>query len=149
MGVIAVVTIWPFPSFGSTQIQVLGRMHQGDIRAAVTATSIRVCMQVEYELCAWPTRIRLVETEILARQGLRLPAITLKCLRTAPAIYCQPSIPTGHQHLAKKASSGASNQRGAVAGGRRAGDFVDEQGSALPWLQRVDSIGGNRGCTRS
>src|ERR1700688_3298535 len=47
------------------------------------------------------THNRRVETEILARQGLRLPPITLTCLRTA-GIYCQPSVSIEHQHLAKK-----------------------------------------------
>ncbi len=88
------------------------------------------------------THNRRVETEVLARQGLRLPPITLKCLRTA-GIYCQPSISIEHQHLAKKyvlrgvESGGAVTEVGAYA------SFVDEQGNALPWLQRVDSIGVN------
>jgi hypothetical protein len=83
-----------------------------------------------------------LETEILARQGLRLPPITLKCLRTA-GIYCQPSVSIEHQHLAKKyvlrgvESGGAVTEVGAYA------SFVDEHGNALPWLQRVDSIGVN------
>jgi hypothetical protein len=85
---------------------------------------------------------RRLEAEILARQGLRLPPITLKCLRTA-GIYCQPSVSIEHQYLAKKyvlrgvESGGAVAEVGAYAG------FLDEQGNALPWLQRVDSIGVN------
>jgi hypothetical protein len=85
---------------------------------------------------------RRLETEVLARQGLRLPPITLKCLRTA-GIYCQPSVSIEHQHLAKKyvlrgvESGGAVSEVGAYA------SFVDEQLNALPWLQRVDSIGVN------
>jgi hypothetical protein len=47
------------------------------------------------------THNRRLEAEILARQGLRLPPITLKCLRTA-GIYCQPSVSIEHQHLAKR-----------------------------------------------
>jgi hypothetical protein len=53
------------------------------------------------------THNRRVETEVLARQGLRLPPITLKCLRTA-GIYCQPSVSIEHQHLAKKYSARAA-----------------------------------------
>jgi hypothetical protein len=53
------------------------------------------------------TQNRRVETEVLARQGLRLPPITLKCLRTA-GIYCQPSVSIEHQHLAKKYSARAA-----------------------------------------
>jgi hypothetical protein len=85
---------------------------------------------------------RRLETEILARQGLRLPAITLKCLRTA-GIYCQPSISIEHQHLAKRYVLRGVESGGAVAEVGAYASFVDEQGNALPWLQRVDSIGVN------
>jgi hypothetical protein len=85
---------------------------------------------------------RRVETEVLARQGLRLPPITLKCLRTA-GIYCQPSISIEHQHLAKKYVLRGVESGGAVAEVGAYASFVDEQGNALPWLQRVDSFGVN------
>jgi hypothetical protein len=85
---------------------------------------------------------RRVETEVLARQGLRLPPITLKCLRTA-GIYCQPSISIEHQHLAKKYVLRGVDSGGAVAEVGAYASFVDEQGNTLPWLQRVDSIGVN------
>jgi hypothetical protein len=83
-----------------------------------------------------------LEAEILARQGLRLPPITLKCLRTA-GIYCQPSVSIEHQHLAKKYVLRGVESGGAVADVGAYASFVDEQGNALPWLQRVDSIGLN------
>jgi hypothetical protein len=85
---------------------------------------------------------RRVETEVLARQGLRLPPITLKCLRTA-GIYCQPSVSIEHQHLAKKYVLRGVESGGAVAEVGAYASFVDERGNALPWLQRVDSIGVN------
>ncbi len=85
---------------------------------------------------------RRLETEILARQGLRFPAITLKCLQTA-GIYCQPSVSIEHQHLAKKYVLRGVESGGAVAEVGAYASFVDEQGNALPWLQRVDSIGVN------
>lgn len=88
------------------------------------------------------THNRRLETEILARQGLRLPPITLKCLRTA-GIYCQPSLSIEHQHLAKKYVLRGVESGGAVAEVGAYASFVDEQGNALPWLQRVDSIGVN------
>ena len=88
------------------------------------------------------THNRRVETEVLARQGLRLPPITLKCLRTA-GIYCQPSVSIEHQHLAKKYVLRGVESGGAVADVGAYASFVDEQGNALPWLQRVDSIGVN------
>ncbi len=88
------------------------------------------------------THNRRVETEVLARQGLRLPPITLKCLRTA-GIYCQPSVSIEHQHLAKKYVLRGVESGGAVAEVGAYASFVGEQGDALPWLQRVDSIGVN------
>jgi hypothetical protein len=88
------------------------------------------------------THNRRLETEVLARQGLRLPAITLRCLQTA-GIYCQPSVSIEHQHLAKKYVLRGVESGGAVAEVGAYASFVDEQGNALPWLQRVDSIGVN------
>jgi hypothetical protein len=88
------------------------------------------------------THHKRVETDVLARQGLRLPAITLKRLRTA-GIYCQPSVSIEHQHLAKKYVLRGVESGGAVAEVGAYASFVDEQGNALPWLQRVDSIGVN------
>jgi len=88
------------------------------------------------------THHRRVDTEVLARQGLRLPPITLKCLLTA-GIYCQPSISIEHQHLAKKYVLRGVESGGAVAEVGAYASFVDERGNALPWLQRVDSIGVN------
>lgn len=80
--------------------------------------------------------------EVLARQGLRLPALTLKRLRTC-GIYCQPSISIEHQHLAKRyvlrgvESGGAVAELGAYSG------FMDAHGESLSWLQRIDSVGVN------
>ena len=88
------------------------------------------------------THNRRLETEILARQGLRLPPITLNCLRTA-GIYCQPSVSIEHQHLAKKYVLRGVESGGAVAEVGAYASFVDDRGNALPWLQRVDSIGVN------
>jgi hypothetical protein len=88
------------------------------------------------------THNRRVETEVLARQGLRLPLITLKCLRRA-GIYCQPSVSIEHQHLARKYVLRGVESGGAVAEVGAYASYVGEQGAALPWLQRVDSIGVN------
>lgn len=80
--------------------------------------------------------------EILARQGMRLPSITLKRLRDA-RIYCQPTLSIECQQVAKRwvlrgvESGGAATDFGAYSG------FVSTDGSALPWLQRVDSVGMN------
>jgi hypothetical protein len=80
--------------------------------------------------------------EILARQGLRLPAIILKHLRSA-GIYCQPTVSIEHQHLARMYVLRGVESGGAVADLGAYSSFVAEDGNALPWLQRVDSIGVN------
>ena len=84
----------------------------------------------------------LDQREILARQGLRLPALTLKRLRSA-GIYCQPSISIEHQHLAKRYILRGVESGGAVADLGAYSSFVAEHGTALGWLQRVDSVGVN------
>jgi hypothetical protein len=82
------------------------------------------------------------QREILARQGLRLPAITLKRLQSA-GIYCQPTVSIEHQHLARMYVLRGVESGGAVADLGAYSSFVAEDGNALPWLQRVDSIGVN------
>jgi hypothetical protein len=82
------------------------------------------------------------ETEILARQGLRLPGVVLKHLRTA-GIYCQPTVSIEHQHLARKYVLRGVESGGAVADLGAYSSFVGERGESLAWLQRVDSVGVN------
>jgi hypothetical protein len=91
---------------------------------------------------ATPPKHSLDQREVLARQGLRLPALTLKRLRTA-GIYCQPSISIEHQHLAKRYILRGVESGGAVADLGAYSSFVHEHGTALGWLQRVDSVGVN------
>lgn len=80
--------------------------------------------------------------EILARQGLRLPAAVLKQLRST-GIYCQPSVSIERQHVAKRYVLRGVESGGAVADLGAYASFVDEQGRPLGWLQRVDSVGVN------
>ncbi len=87
-------------------------------------------------------RERQEQREIIARQGLRLPAITLKRLRSA-GIYCQPTVSIEYQHLANKYVLRGVESGGAVAELGAYSSFVDEHGNALPWLQRIDSVGVN------
>ena len=82
------------------------------------------------------------QREIVARQGLRLPAITLKLLRST-GIYCQPTVSIEHQHLARMYVLRGVESGGAAADLGAYSSFVREDGNALPWLQRVDSIGVN------
>jgi hypothetical protein len=80
--------------------------------------------------------------ELLARQGLRFPAIILRHLRSA-GIYCQPTVSIEHQHLAKRYVLRGVECGGAVADLGAYASFTDEQGNALAWLQRVDTVGVN------
>lgn len=86
--------------------------------------------------------LRESRREILTRQGMRLPTITLKHLRSA-GIYCQPTLSIEHQHAAGSwvlrgvESGGAVPDLGAYA------SFVAVDGSALSWLQRVDTVSVN------
>ena len=80
--------------------------------------------------------------ELLARQGLRLPALTLKQLRST-GIYSQPSISIEHQHLARRYVLRGVESGGAVAELGAYSSFVGEHGEQLGWLQRIDSIGVN------
>ena len=81
-------------------------------------------------------------TEVLARQGLRLPQIVLRRLRDA-GIYCQPTVSVEHQNMAKKYVVRGAESGGAVADLGMYSSFMGEHGETLPWLQRVDSIGVN------
>jgi hypothetical protein len=80
--------------------------------------------------------------EILARQGLRLPAVILKHLRFA-GIYCQPTIAVEHQRVARKWVLRGLESGGAVADVGAYTSFVGPDGGTLCWLQKVDSIGVN------
>ena len=137
-------------SLRPAQVQVLGRMHQRDDPRRIGTTNSSQEGGMKMKHVATTQSHPVDHRELLARQGLRLPAVTLKHLRSA-GIYCQPSISIEHQHLAKKyvlrgvESGGAVGELGAYS------SFVDEQGAALSWLQRIDSIGSqrrtrNRGC---
>ena len=81
-------------------------------------------------------------TEVLARQGLRLPQIVLKRLRDA-GIYCQPTVSIEHQNLTKKYVLRGVESGGAITGLGAYSSFMGERGESLPWLQRVDSIAAN------
>jgi hypothetical protein len=84
----------------------------------------------------------LERRELLARQGLRFPAIILRHLRDA-GIYCQLTVSIEHQHLAKRYVLRGAECGGAVPNLGAYASFTDEQGNALAWLQRVDTVGVN------
>ena len=80
--------------------------------------------------------------ELLARQGLRFPAIILRHLRSA-GIYCQPTVSIEHQHQGKRYVLRGVESGGAQADLGAYSSFTDEHGNALAWLQRVDTVGVN------
>jgi hypothetical protein len=84
----------------------------------------------------------LEHRELLARQGLRFPAIILRRLGGA-GIYCQPTVSIEHQNFAKRYVLRGVESGGAVADLGAYASFTDERGNALPWLQRVDTVGVN------
>lgn len=89
-----------------------------------------------------PRNQELEHRELLARQGLRFPAIILRHLRSA-GIYCQPTVSIEHQHLGKRYVLRGIESGGAVADLGAYTSFTDERGNALAWLQRVDTVGVN------
>lgn len=82
------------------------------------------------------------DTEILARQGMRLPSPVLNHLKSA-GIYCQPTVSIEHQQQSRKYVLRGVESGGAVVALGAYSSFVDEIGNQLKWLQRVDSIQAN------
>ncbi len=77
-----------------------------------------------------------------ALHGLSLPRSVLNALDKR-GIYCQPAVSLEHQHLANRYVLRGVESGGAVSDIGRACAFVAPDGSPLPWLQRIDSIGVN------
>jgi len=86
--------------------------------------------------------VRSPGTEILVRQGLRLPRVILNRLRSA-GIYSQPTVSIEHQQIARSYVLRGVESGGAIADLGAYTSFVDEHGEPLGWLQRVDSIAVN------
>jgi hypothetical protein len=80
--------------------------------------------------------------ERLARHGLSIPAAMLRAFEKS-GIYCLPGISIEHQHLARRFVLKATESGGAVAGMGRYCAFLKTDGYPVPWLQQLDSFGGN------
>lgn len=78
----------------------------------------------------------------LGRHGLSLPRATLRELERN-GIYSFPGISIEHQHLARRFILRGTESGGAVAELGRYCAYFDSRGIALPWLQPLDSLGGN------
>lgn len=83
-----------------------------------------------------------IHCELLARLGLRLPAVTLKRLQSA-GIFCQPAVSIEYQRDAKSYVLRAFESGGAIAETGAYCGFVDAYGDAIPLLQRVDNLAVN------
>lgn len=77
-----------------------------------------------------------------ALHGLSLLRSVLNALHKR-GINCQPAVSVEHQHLANRYVLRGVESGGAVSDVGRACAFIAPDGSALPWLQRIDSIGVN------
>ena len=77
-----------------------------------------------------------------AHHGLSLTRSVLNALHKR-GIHCQPTVSLEHQHLAIRYVLRGVESGGAVSDIGRACAFVAPDGSSLPWLQRLDSIGVN------
>lgn len=73
---------------------------------------------------------------------MRLPGIVLNYLKSA-GIYCQPTVSIEHRRIGTRYVLRGFESGGAVPNLGAYSSFVDEQGNALSWLQRVDSIAAN------
>jgi hypothetical protein len=80
--------------------------------------------------------------ERLGRHGLSLPKPTLRALERN-GIYCFPGVSIEHQHLARQFVLRGTESGGAVADLGRYCGYFDSRGNPLPWLQPLDSLGGN------
>jgi len=81
-------------------------------------------------------------TDRYTLHGLSLPRSVLNALHKR-GIHCQPAVSLEHQHLANRYVLRGVESGGAVIDIGRASAFVATDGSPLPWLQRIDSIGMN------
>lgn len=82
------------------------------------------------------------ENARLARHGLSLPRALLQALERS-GVYCFPGISVEHQHLSGRFVLKGTESGGAIDSMGRYCGFLDRDGQALPWLQPLDSFGGN------
>ena len=82
-------------------------------------------------------------TDRYTAHGLSLPRSVINALHKR-GIYCQPAVSLEHQHLANRYVLRGVESGGAVSDIGRACAFVAADGSSLPWLQPIDSLGVNR-----
>lgn len=80
--------------------------------------------------------------ELLVRFGLRLPAVTLKRLRSA-GIFCRPAVSIEYQQRAHSYVLRAVESGGAIAELGAYCGFVDADGNAVMWSERLNNLAVN------
>lgn len=85
---------------------------------------------------------QLNRQELLARLGLRLPAVTLKRLQSA-GIFCQPEVSVQYQQHAHSYVLRAVESGGAIAELGAYCGFVGADGNALTRSERVNNLAVN------
>lgn len=91
---------------------------------------------------ATPENPEVAAAQRLARHGLSLPKPMLRALERN-GIYCFPGISVEHQHLARRFVLRGTESGGAVEDMGRYCGYLNKDGRPLPWLQPLDSFGGN------
>jgi hypothetical protein len=81
-------------------------------------------------------------SELIALRGLRLPRVTLERLKQSGIRYI-PELSIEHQRTSRQYVIRAQESGGSIAELGVYCGFVSEIGSALAWLQRLDSLGVN------
>lgn len=80
--------------------------------------------------------------ELIALRGLRLPTVTLERLKQS-GIRCIPELSIEHQRTSRQYVIRSQESGGSIAELGFYCGYVSETGSALAWLQRLDSLGVN------
>jgi hypothetical protein len=91
---------------------------------------------------ALPKNPEAASNKRLSRHGLSLPKAMLRALDNN-GIYCFPGISVEHQHLAQRFVLKGTESGGAVENMGRYCGFLNKGGQPIPWLQPLDSFGGN------
>lgn len=85
---------------------------------------------------------KLKPGQLIALRGLRLPNVTLECLKKS-GIRCIPELSIEHQRTSRQYVIRAQESGGAIAELGVYCGYVSETGGPLAWLQRLDSLGVN------
>lgn len=85
---------------------------------------------------------QLTPAELIALRGLRLPKVTLDCLKQS-GIHCISEVSIERQRFSRQYVIRSQESGGAIADLGVYCGYVSDAGSPLAWLQRLDSLGVN------